>query len=44
MCATRKEGLPDVECRVGKGSADVDRGVRNVTEGSKTRPRRADGG
>ena len=28
--ANRNGGVPDVECRVGKGSADVDRGARNV--------------
>jgi len=33
-----------MECRVGKGSADVDGGVRNVMEGSKAGPRRANGG
>jgi hypothetical protein len=33
--------VPDVECRVGKGSADVDRGAGNVIERSKPGPRRA---
>ena len=31
-CATRTGGVPDVECRVGKGNAEVDGGVRNVIE------------
>jgi len=43
-CATRKGGVPDVECRVGKGSADVDWGAQNVIDGSKSRPRRANRG
>ena len=43
-CATRKGGVPDVEFKVGKGSADVDGGAGNVTEGSKAGPWRADGG
>ena len=36
--------MPDVECRVGKGSADVDGGARNMMEGSKDRRRSADVG
>jgi hypothetical protein len=36
--------VPDVECRVGEGSADVDGGGQNVIEKSKARRRRADGG
>jgi hypothetical protein len=32
-----------VDCRVGKGSADVDGGARNVIEASKASPRSADG-
>jgi hypothetical protein len=36
--------VPEGDCRVGKGSADVDGGMQNVIEGSKARPRRADGG
>ena len=33
-----------MECRVGKGSADVDGGVQNVIERSNARPRSADKG
>jgi len=33
-CATRKGGVPDEECRVGKGSDDGDGGVRNKIEGA----------
>jgi len=43
-CATSRWGVPDVECRVSKGSADVDGGGRNVIEGSKAGPRWADRG
>jgi len=43
-CATRIGGVPDVECRVGQGSGDVDGGARNVIEGSEAGPRSADGG
>ena len=32
-----------MECRVGKGSADVDGGGRNVIQGSNARPTSADG-
>jgi hypothetical protein len=38
-CAARKGGLPDVECRVGKGSGDGDGGVHNEIEGCKSRSR-----
>ena len=34
--------MPDVECRVGKGSADGDGGAQNEIEGRKARPRSAD--
>jgi len=33
-----------MECRVGKGSADVDGGVRNVMEGSKAGPKKGQRG
>jgi len=36
-CATRRGGVPDVECRVGKGSDDGDGGVWNEFEGRKSR-------
>jgi len=36
--------VPDVECRVGKGSADVDGGARNAIERRKARPMWADRG
>jgi hypothetical protein len=39
--ATRKRGVPDVECRVGKGSDDGDGEVWNEIEGGKSRPRSA---
>ena len=34
--------MPDVNCKVGKGSADGDGGARNEIEASKARPRCAD--
>jgi len=40
-CATRKGGVPDVECRVGKRSDDGDGGVRNEIGGRKSKPRSA---
>jgi len=36
-------GVPDVVCKVGKGSADGDVGVWNEIEGCKARPRSANG-
>jgi len=36
--------VPDVKFVVGKGSVAVDGEARNVIEGSKARPMRADGG
>ena len=33
--------MPDVECRVGKGSDDGDGGARNETVGGKSMPRSA---
>jgi len=41
MCATRKEGVPDVECRVGNGSDNGDGGVWNEIVRRKSRPRSA---
>jgi len=38
-CATRIGVVPDVECRVGKGSDDGDGGAQNEIEGHKSRPR-----
>jgi hypothetical protein len=38
-CTARKGGLPDVECRVGKGSGDGDGGVHNEIEECKSRSR-----
>jgi hypothetical protein len=38
-CATRKGWVPDMKCRVGKGSDDCDGGVRNEIEGHISRPR-----
>jgi len=40
-CAPRKGGVPDVDCRVGKGSDEGDGEVRNEIEGRKSRPRSA---
>ena len=37
-CATRKGGVPDVKCRVGKRSADGDGGVQNEIGGRKLMP------
>jgi len=37
-----KEGVPDVEFGVGKGSADGDGGAQNEIEGRKSTPRSAD--
>jgi hypothetical protein len=34
-----KGGVPDVECKVGRGSDDGDEGVRNEIGGRKSRPR-----
>jgi hypothetical protein len=35
--------VADVECRVGKGSVDVDGAVQNVIEGRKASARKANG-
>jgi hypothetical protein len=40
-CATRNGWVPDVECRVGKGSDDSDGRVRNEIGGRNSRPRSA---
>jgi len=37
--ATRKEEVPYVECRVGKGSDDGDRGEQNAIERPQLRPK-----
>jgi hypothetical protein len=41
-CAPRNRGVPDVECEVGKGSADGHGGVQNDVEGHKSWPKTAD--
>jgi len=38
-----KEGAPDVEFEVSKGSPDGDGGAQNEIEGQKLRPRSTDG-
>jgi len=43
-CAARKGAVPEVECRVGKGSVDGDGEVRNEIEGCKSRPQSSNPG